>query len=183
MLGIGVAKSANVSQASVGLGRLLFHPQPIEVMRAAYLIHKVAPVPNPANMIFFQALEMATVNGARALNMEKEIGSLEVGKKADVLIVEDKCPTPVNAGTWMWYAVHDMDSADIETVIVDGKVVVDNHRMTTMDEGRRRKARARLGVRKGRGGVGADWHAVPARGGPPRFQSGESPNVEQSAFN
>jgi cytosine/adenosine deaminase-related metal-dependent hydrolase len=85
-------------------------------------------------MIFFQALEMATINGAKALNLENQIGSLEVEKLADVIIVEDKCPTPVNAMTWMWYAVHDMSSADVETVIVDGKVVVENRNLTTIDE-------------------------------------------------
>lgn len=135
--GIGVAKIPQMISKgiTVSLGHdCFFTLDIIEVMRAAYLIHKVAPSPNPANMIFFQALEMATVNGAKALNMEKEIGSLEVGKKADILIIEDRCPTPVNAGTWMWYLVHDMSSADIETVIVDGQVVVDDHELTTIDE-------------------------------------------------
>ncbi|MBW8012727.1 MAG: amidohydrolase family protein [Chloroflexi bacterium] len=135
--GIGVAKIPQMLEKgiTVSLGHDSFFTQDvIEVMRAAYLVHKVAPNPNPGNVIFFQALEMATVNGAKALNMEKEIGSLEVGKKADVIIVEDNCPTPVNAGTWMWYAVHDMSSADVETVVVNGQVVVKDHKMTTIDE-------------------------------------------------
>jgi 5-methylthioadenosine/S-adenosylhomocysteine deaminase len=135
--GVGVAKVPQMlaKGITVGLGHdCFFTLDLLEVMRAAYLIHKVAPAPNPANMIFFQALEMATINGAKALNLEKEIGSLEPGKKADILLVEDKCPSPVNAGTWMWYAVHDVSSADIETVIVDGQVVVDDHQLITIDE-------------------------------------------------
>jgi 5-methylthioadenosine/S-adenosylhomocysteine deaminase len=135
--GIGVANIPQMMSKgiTVSLGHdCFFTLDVIEVMRAAYLIHKVVPGPNPANMIFFQALEMATVNGAKALNMAKEIGSLEVGKKADVLIIEDKCPTPINAGTWMWYLVHDMSSADVETVFVDGQIVVEDHKLMTIDE-------------------------------------------------
>jgi cytosine/adenosine deaminase-related metal-dependent hydrolase len=135
--GIGVAKVPQMlaKGITVGLGHdSFFTGDLLEVMRAAYLIHKVSPDPNPGNMIFFQALEMATINGAKALNLENQIGSLEVEKLADVIIVEDKCPTPVNAMTWMWYAVHDMSSADVETVIVDGKVVVENRNLTTIDE-------------------------------------------------
>lgn len=135
--GVGVAKIPQMLSKgiTVGLGHdCFFTLDMIEVMRAAYLVHKVAPDPNPTNIIFFQALEMATVNGAKALNMENEIGSLEVGKKADLLILDEKCPTPVNAGSWMWYLVQDLSSADVETVIVDGQIVVENHQLTTIDE-------------------------------------------------
>ncbi|MFQ6015878.1 MAG: amidohydrolase family protein [Anaerolineae bacterium] len=135
--GVGVAKVPQMMAKgiTVSLGHDCFFTLDItEYMRSAYLIHKVAPVPNPTNMLFFQALELITVNGAKALMMEDQIGSLEVGKKADLIIVDEKCPTPVNETTWMWYVVHDMDGADVETVIVDGQVVVDDHRVINVDE-------------------------------------------------
>ena len=79
-------------------------------------------------------LEMATLGGAQALGMGDHIGSLEVGKRADIVIA--------NPSDWDLQPVYDamftasrgLTGSDVETVIVDGKVVVANGVVTTIDE-------------------------------------------------
>jgi len=79
-------------------------------------------------------LEMATRNGARAALWENEIGSLEAGKKADIVLFDAERPE--------WQPLHDPVStlvysatgASADTLIVDGKVVMENRRVLTMDE-------------------------------------------------
>jgi 5-methylthioadenosine/S-adenosylhomocysteine deaminase len=80
------------------------------------------------------AFEMATLNGARALLMEHEIGSLEAGKKADLVIFDTNRPEwrpLLNVANNLVYSA---DGKSVETVLIDGKVVVDKGRMTTVDE-------------------------------------------------
>lgn len=81
------------------------------------------------------ALELATLNGARALGLDHEIGSLEVGKKADLVLFDTKRPewrslfNPVNT------LVYNADGRSVHTVIVDGKIVVDAYKTRYVDEG------------------------------------------------
>ena len=81
------------------------------------------------------ALEMATINGARALGLEHEIGSLEVGKKADLVLFDTKRPewrslfNPVNT------LVYSADGRSVHTVIVDGRIVVDAYKPCYVEEG------------------------------------------------
>lgn len=81
-----------------------------------------------------EALEMATIGGARAIHLDKEIGSLEAGKRADLIIVdlESAHQTPVyNVYSELVYATK---ASDVETVIINGKVVMQNRRVLTIDE-------------------------------------------------
>ena len=139
MLGAaGVAKIPQMLDLgiSVGLGHDCFFTLDMtEYMRAAFLLHKIANM-NPLLIAPFQALEMATIGGARALNMDKEIGSLEPGKKADIIIIDERFPTPLVPNYFILSSaiVNDMNGADVETVIVDGKVVVENKKVLTIDE-------------------------------------------------
>jgi len=90
---------------------------------------------NPAVVPADEVLAMATIGGARALNMEHEIGSLEVGKKADIILVDLTQPhiRPINnVVNNLVYAAG--AARDVETVIVDGRLVVENHRLLTLDE-------------------------------------------------
>jgi 5-methylthioadenosine/S-adenosylhomocysteine deaminase len=79
-------------------------------------------------------LELATLHGARAVNWEDEIGSLEVGKKADVVLLDRDRPEMVplvNVANTLVYAT---DGRSVDTVIVDGRVVVEGGRVRTIDE-------------------------------------------------
>ena len=108
----------------------------IETMRSMYLaaiIYKDArqdPTAIPAET----ALEMATINGARALGLDADIGSIEVGKKADLVLFDTKRVewrtlfNPVNN------LVYNADGRSVHTVIVDGRVVVEDHKPTFVDE-------------------------------------------------
>ncbi len=81
-----------------------------------------------------QAFAMATRGGARALQAEHEIGSIEVGKKADLVLHDRDRPewTPLlNVANQLVYAA---DGRSVRTVFVDGVKVVDDYRLTTIDE-------------------------------------------------
>jgi cytosine/adenosine deaminase-related metal-dependent hydrolase len=79
-------------------------------------------------------LEMATLHGAAALGLEKEIGSLEAGKRADLVLYDLDVPEwrplldPVNS------LVYAATGASVRTAMVDGRVVLDEGRVTTIDE-------------------------------------------------
>ena len=78
---------------------------------------------------------MATIGGARALGMENEIGSLETGKKADVILVDLTAThmRPINniVNNLVYCA---SASSDVETVIVDGQVLVHERKLLRFDE-------------------------------------------------
>lgn len=82
-----------------------------------------------------KVIEMATINGARALGKEHEIGSLEVGKKADFITINltDKLYSqPMRDPVSM--VVYIATGADVDNVIVDGKLVIQDRQLLTMDE-------------------------------------------------
>jgi|TARA_B100001245_G_scaffold165219_1_gene124755 cytosine/adenosine deaminase-related metal-dependent hydrolase len=74
-----------------------------------------------------KALELATIDGAKALGLDSEIGSLEVGKKADIVMYDTLRPewqslfNPVNS------LVYSADGRSVKTVIVDGNVVIEDY--------------------------------------------------------
>jgi cytosine/adenosine deaminase-related metal-dependent hydrolase len=82
------------------------------------------------------ALEMATITGAQALGVDSEIGSIEPGKKADLVLFDTQRPewqalfNPINN------LVYNADGRSVHTVIVDGRVVIDAYRQTFVDEPR-----------------------------------------------
>jgi cytosine/adenosine deaminase-related metal-dependent hydrolase len=104
-----------------------------QYIRMAYLLHKVHHH-NPGVIPAFQAIDLATTNAAKALQMEKEIGSLEVGKKADVIIIKPNQPSPLLPQLFYDTLLNDVDGADVETVLVDGQVVVREHKLVNVDE-------------------------------------------------
>jgi 5-methylthioadenosine/S-adenosylhomocysteine deaminase len=80
------------------------------------------------------ALEMATIEGARALHMEKEIGSLERGKKADLVILNLDVPNAVPMYDVYSQIVYALKASEVETVIVGGKTLLRNGKLLTVDE-------------------------------------------------
>ena len=103
-----------------------------ETMKTTAILHKGVNK-NPTLMPAQQVLEMATIEGAKALSWEKEIGSIEIGKKADLAIINlnkpHLCPL-YNEASHLVYATK---SADVETVIINGKIVMENRNLTTLN--------------------------------------------------
>jgi len=104
-------------------------------MRWASYLQKARTL-DPKVMPAETVLEMATIHGARALGWEKEIGSLEVGKQADFVVFDlDKphlTPHRDEASTLVYAAT----GADVDTVVIGGKVIVQNRQVLTLDEER-----------------------------------------------
>jgi len=81
-----------------------------------------------------QVLEMATINGARALHLEKQIGSLEQGKKADLILVDTNGPHATPMYKVYSQLVYALKGSDVRTVAIDGKLVIEDRRMLTLNE-------------------------------------------------
>jgi 5-methylthioadenosine/S-adenosylhomocysteine deaminase len=104
-----------------------------EEMDTAAKLHKVFSG-DPKVVTAEQAFEMATVGGARALHLEKITGSLESGKRADIAIVDFDAlhQTPVyNVYSHLVYATK---ASDVRTVVIDGRIVMRDRRLLTLDE-------------------------------------------------
>lgn len=80
------------------------------------------------------ALEMATIEGAWALHMEKEIGSLEAGKKADFVILNLDVPNAVPMYDVYSQIVYAIKASEVETMVVGGKTLMENGKLLTVDE-------------------------------------------------
>ncbi|HTZ31125.1 MAG TPA: amidohydrolase [Methylomirabilota bacterium] len=80
------------------------------------------------------ALEMATIEGARALHMEKEIGSLETGKKGDFVVLNLDVPNAVPMFDVYSQIVYALKASEVETVVVAGKPVMKDGKLLTVDE-------------------------------------------------
>ena len=80
------------------------------------------------------AFEMATIEGARALHMEKEIGSLETGKKADFVILTMEVPNAVPMFDVYSQIVYALKASEVQTVVVGGKTLLKNGKLLTVDE-------------------------------------------------
>jgi 5-methylthioadenosine/S-adenosylhomocysteine deaminase len=124
-----------------------------EEMRLAALLAKVTPK-NPTALPAKQALKMATVNGAKALGMSDIIGSLELGKLADVIVVEAQ-PThniprfDFNPDAPYSQLVYAAKSSDVQHTIVHGKLLMKNRQLLTIDETALRKEAAAYAQRVG----------------------------------
>lgn len=79
-------------------------------------------------------IRIATINGAKALGLEKEIGSLEVGKKADIAILNLNTPSLTPRNNLIAGLSYSANGSEVETVIIDGKITMENRKVLTMDE-------------------------------------------------
>jgi len=121
----------------VGLGCDTVINDLFKVMRHAFVMHTQAtgiPLYDPWSMTTEDAMTMGTVDAARALRWEREIGSLEPGKAADVVVVDGDnvrlTPAHDPVGTLVRYAV----GTDVDSVLVAGRLVVEGGRLLTIDE-------------------------------------------------
>ncbi|ULL14587.1 5'-deoxyadenosine deaminase [Paenibacillus sp. H1-7] len=105
-------------------------------MRLAALIHKAEH--GPTSMDAKTVLRMATMGGAEVLGMESEIGSIEPGKRADLIMIDlnDFHTFPSYDVDMYSRIVYSTTRGDVETVLIDGKVVLENKRHLTLDKQR-----------------------------------------------
>jgi 5-methylthioadenosine/S-adenosylhomocysteine deaminase len=108
----------------------------IRVFRSGIHAYWGLPVFDPLVMPANELLKMITVGGAQALQIEKEIGTIEVGKKADVILVNIEQPHIWPTRNLVNTIVESVTSKDVEDVIIDGKLVMKNREMLTLDEER-----------------------------------------------
>jgi 5-methylthioadenosine/S-adenosylhomocysteine deaminase len=129
MLQAGVTLSLGTDTCAVNDNMDLF-----EAMRVGAMLQKLAAM-DPAVVPAYQALEMATIGGAKALGMEDEIGSLEAGKRADIILVDltGVHMRPINhiVNNLVYCATA---ASDVATVIVDGQLVVEDGKLLCCDE-------------------------------------------------
>jgi len=81
-----------------------------------------------------KVVEMATIDGARALGLEDEIGSLETNKKADIILIDADCPQLLPLHHIPNGLVYQAYGTEIETVIVDGSIVMEDRKLSFLDE-------------------------------------------------
>ena len=89
---------------------------------------------NPQVLPAEQVVEMATITGARALHMENQIGSIAPGKKADLILVDTTSPHATPMYNLYSQIVYALKAADVRTVIIGGKPVMEDRTMLTLDE-------------------------------------------------
>lgn len=102
-------------------------------MRSAALLQKV--VHGPESLPARRVLRMATIDGAKAPGLENEIGSIEEGKKADLILINlnrlHSSPRPADIVSALVYSAQ---SCDVTTTIIDGKTLMHERELTTIDE-------------------------------------------------
>ena len=104
-----------------------------EAMRTASMLHKL--VNNDPKVVGAKTtLEMATIGGARAMGMERQIGSLEPGKRADVIIVSMSRARQTPMYDPVSHLVYVTRGDDVQTTIVHGKVLMRDRKVLTLDE-------------------------------------------------
>jgi len=104
-----------------------------EEMDTVAKLHKVF-TGDPKVISAQEAFELATIRGAQALHLEKEIGSLETGKRADVLVIDRDTLNQIPLYNIYSDLVYATKAADVETVIINGRLVMRNRRLLTLNE-------------------------------------------------
>jgi len=140
MLASGVAPVVDQRAAGVRVGLGTDGPagsnndlDMMEEMDLAAKLQKIYRV-DPRALGAKGALEMATIEGARALHMEKEIGSLETGKKADFVVLNLNLPSAVPMFDVYSQIVYALKASEVETVVVGGNTVMKDGKVLTVDE-------------------------------------------------
>ena len=134
--GNGVARVPEMIEKgmNVTLGHDCFFSLDIsEYIRYAYLVHK-AHNANPTLIPPFAALDFSLCNAAKSLGMENEIGSLEVGKKADLILIDPDSPSPITPQSVLSYFTMTFQGHHVKTVLIDGNIVVDGGTLATAEE-------------------------------------------------
>lgn len=119
--------------ANIGLGSDNMTGDMVEAMRLALMIARIKTGDSTV-LPAMEILEMATMNGAKTVGLDKEIGSLEKGKKADLIMLDLKKPHLVPVIDAVTDIVHYGLASDVDTVIVDGRILMEGREVKTVNE-------------------------------------------------
>lgn len=140
MLASGVSPVAEMRTAGVAVGLGTDGPagsnNDLDLMEEMDLTAKLAKISkmDPLAMNAKAVVEMATIEGARAIHLEKEIGSLEPGKKADLILIDLDQPHAVPMYDVYAALAYALKSSDVRTVVIGGKVVMRDRKLLTINE-------------------------------------------------
>jgi 5-methylthioadenosine/S-adenosylhomocysteine deaminase len=140
MLASGVSPVPELRAAGVAVGLGTDGPagsnNDLDLMEEIDLAAKLAKITkmDPLALNAKAVVEMATIDGARALHMEKEIGSLEAGKKADLILIGLDAPNAVPMYDVYAQVAYALKGSDVETVVIGGRVVMRDKKVLTVDE-------------------------------------------------
>lgn len=104
-----------------------------EEMRTAAYLQKINTM-EPTSINAYEILKMATIEGARVLDLDDEIGTVEVGKKADLIFINTNKTHLYPENDLCSNLVYSANGADVDTVIIDGKVIMQNRKLLTINE-------------------------------------------------
>jgi len=105
----------------------------MEEMDLAAKLQKITKM-DPRALDAKSVVEMATIEGAKALHMEREIGSLEVGKKADIILISLDEPNAVPLYNIYAQLAYALKGSDVQSVIIGGRVVMRDRKLLTLNE-------------------------------------------------
>jgi 5-methylthioadenosine/S-adenosylhomocysteine deaminase len=140
MIASGVSPVPEMQAAGIAVGLGTDGPagsnNDLDIMEEIDLAAKLAKITkmSPLALNAKAVVEMATIDGARALHMEKEIGSLEVGKKADLILISLDEPNAVPMYDVYAAIAYSLKGSDVKTVVIGGRVVMRDHKLVTVDE-------------------------------------------------
>jgi 5-methylthioadenosine/S-adenosylhomocysteine deaminase len=140
MIASGVAPVPEMRAAGVAVGLGTDGPagsnNDLDLMEEIDLAAKLAKISkmDPLALNAKSVVEMATIDGARALHLEKEIGSLETGKKADIILISLHEPNAVPMYDIYAQLAYSLKGNDVRSVIIGGKFVMQDHLLLTVDE-------------------------------------------------
>lgn len=140
MIASGVSPVPEMRAAGVAVGLGTDGPagsnNDLDLMEEIDLAAKLAKITkmDPLAINAKAVVEMATIDGARALHMEKEIGSLEKGKKADLILISLDEPNAVPMYDVYAQLAYALKSSDVETVVIGGRMVMRNRKVLTVNE-------------------------------------------------
>jgi 5-methylthioadenosine/S-adenosylhomocysteine deaminase len=138
-LGYGIAPVSRMLSRGipVGLGTdgaASYTYDMLEIGRAAAMFQKVTKLDAEA-VTAEEVLEMLTIHGARVLGIDDQVGSLEVGKRADLAVIDFNQPHLLPTGRWVPKLIYGARGSDVIHTVVDGQVVMQDHKVLSMDEG------------------------------------------------
>jgi 5-methylthioadenosine/S-adenosylhomocysteine deaminase len=140
MIASGVSPVPEMRAAGIAVGLGTDGPagsnNDLDLMEEIDLAAKLAKITkmSPLALNAQAVVEMATIDGARALHMEKEIGSLEKGKKADLILIGLDSPNAVPMYDIYAQVAYSLKASDVETVMIGGRLVMSDHKLLTVDE-------------------------------------------------